>query len=245
MGACLWGGDETALSFAAAGRVWGFDGFEGAPVEVSLIGHKRAVGLPFRVHRVSTFLIPEIVHVGALPVTSVRRTLLDLAGVRHPRTEGALDQALLERQTTLGQVWLLYEEEWTRGRRGIAILRGMLAERTASSAPTQSELERLLMGIVHDFSLPPPVLQHPINLPFGCVHADFCYPEARLVIETDGYAVHSDRASFENDRERDAELLVLGWRTLRFTWAQLKWRREWVAEKIRAHLAATTAPSGT
>jgi very-short-patch-repair endonuclease len=140
-------------------------------------------------------------------------------------------------------MWLLYEEEWTRGRRGIAILRAMLAERTAGAAPTQSELERLLMAVVSDFSLPEPTRQYSITLPFGDVHADFCYPEARLVIETDGYAVHSDRESFERDRERDAELLLLGWRTLRFTWAQLKWRQEWVAETIRAYLA-TSRSSG-
>lgn len=174
----------------------------------------------------------------------MRRTLLDLAGIKHPRLESAIDQALMQGLTSLGQLWLLYEEDWTRGRRGIAILRSHLIDRTVGQAPTESDLELMLAAIVREFALPEPARQYWIDLPGDSIRVDFCYPDARLVIETDGYAFHADRKAFDSDRARDAELQVLGWRVLRFTWAQLRWRREWIAEMIRRNLALAPTPSG-
>jgi very-short-patch-repair endonuclease len=34
--------------------------------------------------------------------------------------------------------------------------------------------------------------------------ADYWWPEARLVVETDGWAAHGTRVRFETDREHDA-----------------------------------------
>lgn len=238
VGACLWAGDCAALSHSAAARVWGLNGFETARVEISTIMAKRNVALPFRVHRVSEPLLDEIENVALLPATSIRRTILDLTGVRHPRAERVLDQALARHLTTLGRMWLLYEAEWTRGRRGIAILRSHLMQRTAGRGPDDSELEFLLDGIIRDFHLPEPHRQFGISLPGKEIRVDYSYPEGQLIIEADSYAFHGDRRTFDSDRERDTELQALGWRVLRFTWAQLKWRREWVAEMIARHLAA-------
>jgi hypothetical protein len=225
MGSCLWAGDGAALSHSAAARVWGLNGFEVAGVEISTVTGKRNVALPFRVHRVNKPLLGEIENVAHLQVTSVRRTILDLTGIRHQRAERVLDQALARELTTLGRMWLLYEAEWTRGRRGIAILRSQLMQRTPGRGPDDSELEFLLDGIIRDFDLPEPHRQFRISL-----------PEGQLVIEADSYAFHGDRPTFDSDRERDVELQALGWRVLRFTWAQLKWRREWVAGMIARHL---------
>lgn len=218
--------------------MWSFNVFASAPVEISTARPKRNVKLSFIVHRVSDALTSEIETVRDLSITSVRRTILDLTGIRHPRSERVLDQALARQLTSIGQMWLLYEEEWTRGRRGIAILRSRLHERTQGNSPDDSELEFLFDDIVRDFGLPEPTRQHPISLPANDIRVDYCYPDARLVIEADSYAYHGDRPAFDSDRERDAELQALGWRVLRFTWAQLKWRREWVADMIHRHLLA-------
>lgn len=239
-GACLWAGDGSVLSHAAAARLWDFNGFSSAAVEISTSRPKRNVSLPFKVHRVSRHLANEVETGLDIPVTSVRRTILDLTGIRHPRAERVLDQALARDQTSLGAMWLLYEEEWTRGRRGIAILRSFLHDRTQGEVPDDSELEFLLDAIVRDFALPQPVRQHPIELSDRTVRVDYCYPDFRLIVEADSYAFHGDRATFDSDRERDAELQALGWRVLRFTWAQLRWRRAWIADMITRHLS----PSG-
>ncbi len=60
-----------------------------------------------------------------------------------------------------------------------------------------------------------------IQVGSGALQVDFHWPAARLVVETDGYAFHSDIHSHEEDRRRDQELKLLGWEVLRFTWQQV------------------------
>lgn len=55
-----------------------------------------------------------------------------------------------------------------------------------------------------------------------------------LVIETDGRAVHLD--SFAEDRRRDAELVRAGFVVLRFTYADVERRPQWVVQVVRAAL---------
>ena len=239
MAATLWAGEGAAVSHRAAARLWGLAGFGNAPVEISTVKAKRNVHLGFQVHRVRDELRTETELVRGVPSTSIRWVLLDLAGTKHHRSEGALDQALAREMTSLGQLWRLYEEQWTRGRRGIAILKSFLMVRTPDNAPDDSELERLLDTIIRDHSLPDPTRQFWIDLPDERVRVDHCYPEARLIIECDSYAWHSDRMTFETDRKRDNELQALGWRVLRFTWAQLRFEPEAVAAMIRRHLASS------
>ena len=238
MAACLWAGPETAASHRAAANLWGWNGFESPPAEISTTSRKRPFGFDIVAHRVDRYLLEEITSVAGIPVTSARRTLLDLCGKKHPRRERALDQALREESVSLPHIWRLYEQEWTRGRRGIAILRDFLVQRTPGEAPTQSELEDMLAKIIKEAGLPAPQRQYEIALPSGTKYIDFAYPELMLAIETDGYAWHGDRESFDGDRDRDNELQTLGWRVLRFSYSMLRWEPERVIATIRAALFA-------
>jgi very-short-patch-repair endonuclease len=67
---------------------------------------------------------------------------------------------------------------------------------------------------------------------------DFVWREERLIVETDGWAAHGTRGSFERDRRRDAELVAAGWRVLRITWRQLEREPAWVARRIEQALRA-------
>ena len=51
---------------------------------------------------------------------------------------------------------------------------------------------------------------------------DFLFPTHRLVVETDGWRHHRSRSAFENDRARDALMARAGYRTLRFTYRQVR-----------------------
>lgn len=233
----LWAGPGSVLWGAAAARKLGLRGFDSAPVEVAVVGDKRHRDVPFKVHRCDEHLRDEVTLVDGLPVTSIKRTLLTLAGQRHPRARGAMDQALAEHLTSLEEMWLFHDQEWTRGRRGIAILRAWLRERTPGLAPTESELEDALWTIVHEAGLPLPLRQHAVVLPSGPIRFDLAYPHLRLAIEGDSYGWHGDRDAFERDRRRDAEAATAGWLVLRFTWAQIRFDRAYVATTIRANHA--------
>ena len=50
---------------------------------------------------------------------------------------------------------------------------------------------------------------------------DFANPGLKVAIEVDGRAFHSDRHSFERDRERQNLLVIRGWIVLRFTWERI------------------------
>jgi len=62
---------------------------------------------------------------------------------------------------------------------------------------------------------------------------DFFWPDARLIVETDGAATHLTRTAFENDRRRDAMLTRAGYRVIRFTWRQLNNEPDLVAATVR------------
>ena len=65
---------------------------------------------------------------------------------------------------------------------------------------------------------------------------DFLWPAQRLIAETDGYETHGTREAFERDRRRDQLLDAAGYRTLRFTWRQLRDEPNRIADTLRAAL---------
>lgn len=242
MAAYLWAGDGSAASKRAAAKLWGFDGFRNAPIEISAVGCPRRLecrlpsGRRVIVHRVDDHLASEIVMVGNMPVTSPRKTVLDLAGMRHGRTEGVLDASLRRSLTNVGQLWLLLEQEWMRGRRGVAILRDLLIPRTEGRAPSDSEMEIRLRRLMDEARLPAPVHQFPFEISSGSIRMDLAYPDRLIDIEADSLSWHWDRDAFERDRRRDNELRARGWIVLRFTWAIIRYDPDYVVATIRAHL---------
>lgn len=238
----LWSGDQSAVSHGAAAKVWGFDSIDRRTVEISTLCRKRTgeVTLPrgaeVIVHRVDEHLLGEIVTMNGLPVTSPRRTLLDLCGRKHRRSGRLLDEALRRHLVNVGDLWLYLEQEWMRGRRGVAILRALLVDRTPGQAPSDSMLELELRALIDSYALPAPVHQYPVEIPAATIHIDIAYPDSMLAIEVDGYSFHMDQEAFERDRERDNELRALGWTVLRFTWAMIRFQPHRTIELIRAHL---------
>ena len=77
---------------------------------------------------------------------------------------------------------------------------------------------------------------HPVRDESGRIVAeiDFAHQGLRIAIEVDGRAYHSDRRSFERDRQRQNTLVVRGWLVLRFTWEQITQRPEEVLAAIDA-----------
>jgi very-short-patch-repair endonuclease len=91
---------------------------------------------------------------------------------------------------------------------------------------TRSALEEL----VAELDLEPP--QHNVLI-HGAVR-DFAWPRHRLVVEADSYSWHRSPTALDDDRERDVTLALAGWRTLRFTHAQVTRRRGYVTAAITA-----------
>jgi len=99
---------------------------------------------------------------------------------------------------------------------------------------TRSELERILLEISREVGLPPPRM----NAVVCGFEVDALWGEQKLIVELDGYAWHSDRAAFEQDRIRDATLQLEGYVVLRITHRRLKYETPAVVELIRRALSA-------
>jgi hypothetical protein len=165
-----------------------------------------------------------------IPVTSVSRTLLDLAEVLNPRQlERALDEAERLRVFDLRAVEELLAR--SRGRRGVRRLSEVLALRRLPE-DTRSGLERTFVEFCRDAELPPPAA----NTVVAGHTVDAVWPAARLVVELDSYSYHHTRKSFEADRARDAGLQVAGYRVLHLTHRRLEAEPEAIARELRSLL---------
>jgi very-short-patch-repair endonuclease len=97
---------------------------------------------------------------------------------------------------------------------------------------TRSDLERKFVSLLRAHALPPPA----VNARLGPYEVDFLWRAERLVVELDGYAYHSSRASFESDRRRDRELQARGFVVLRFTYGEVVDRPGMVVATLKRHL---------
>ena len=138
-----------------------------------------------------------------LPLTTVARTLQDLAATRpEPEVRKALNQALVHRL-------IRTDELRTRTGPGSEVLRRL----ARVTAPTRSGLERRFLKAIEAAAIPQPVKEHPL----GRYIADFYWPEHRLVVETDGWDTHGGPIAFVDDRIRDAELAIRDLTVIRVT----------------------------
>jgi hypothetical protein len=169
-----------------------------------------------------------------IPVTSVARTLLDLAEAVSPtQLRRAFEEADRLELIDMRAIEQLLDR--SRGRRGLKPLAALLATHRGPAPPIRSELERLFLDLCHRADLPPPT----VNAHVEGLEVDALWAEQRLIVELDGYAFHRTRASFEHDRARarDAILQLAGYRVLRVTHRRLAAEPAAVAVAVRSLLA--------
>ena len=172
------------------------------------------------VHR-SRSLGPEHVsEVDGIPVTSVSRTLSDLA-----RT---LDAASLRKTIErANRLRLLDVASLPRTPRLEQALRA------AHLGHVDSDLESDFLALCRSHGIPMPETQALV----AGHRVDFLWRQERVVVETDGWEYHSRRREFRDDRRRDAELTLLGYAPLRFTYDDVHQDAEKTASSVMALLA--------
>lgn len=217
MAAVLACGESAVLSHRSAASVWRLlsrpVGF--VPVDVSVERRFRAPGSDLRVHRVASLPPDETTVRNGIPITTPERTIIDLGGCARAReVEQALAQAERSGLTTRAQVRVLLARYLRRP--GTRALRA-LVDTGATPAFVRSEAETRFRSLIRKARLDAPA----INVSIHGHEVDFLWPAARLVVEIDGFAFHSDAYAFERDRQRDAELTAAGLRVMRVTWRQL------------------------
>jgi very-short-patch-repair endonuclease len=228
-------GDGSVVSHVSAARVWGLLGeSDDRLIDVTTRNRQARPRDGLRIHRCSWLDSEDLTQLHRLPLTTVPRTLIDLAATGSDELERALSEAQARK--------LIYPRELPKlldraeGHCGAARLRRAIE--VEKSGFTRSTAERILRKLVRDAHLPQPRS----NVRVAGYEVDFHWPEQRLVVEIDGFAFHGHRAAFERDRRKDAVLVAAGYRVIGVTWRQLVEKPIAVAALIASALTATRAP---
>lgn len=184
-------------------------------------------------HRTTWLPAHHVGVVDGLPVTTLPRTVFDLAGLasdarrrrRLPwlaehQVARALDDAL-SRSLTLPALHRVLGELGRRGRPGTALMRRLVSARSEGYVATESELEDLVVAVIAAAGLDAPQRQVDLGGETPVGRVDFVYLDARVVIEADGRANHTALLDADGDRWRDLELSAAGFIVIRVTWRQL------------------------
>jgi hypothetical protein len=241
MAAVLICGPDAVLSHLSAAALWGirpasaFATDSGGPLRHPRAGSAIHVTVPPHVrHRrpgVTVHRHPldpqDRGDKEGLPVTTVHRTLLDLAAtIDRRRLEAAINEA--DKLDLTNPESLRAALDRYGGRRGVAVLRRVLDRQTF--ALTDSELERRFLPIAARAGLPLPETGRRLN----GFRVDFYWPDLGLIVETDGLRYHRTPGQQARDRLRDQAHSAAGLTPLRFTHAQIHHERRYVQATLAA-----------
>jgi len=236
MAAVLACGPGAALSHFSAGHLWNVCGSYG-PVEV-LRRSGGATHEGLRLHQTRRLELYEVTLEKGIPVTSVERTLLDLAGrMDAKRIERALVQA--DKSGSLSWPALARILVKRRGRRGAGRLKRIAAEVDPRAIETLSVTEVDFLALWRDTGLPPPA----VNVLLEGHLVDFLWPQQKVVVETDSWAFHGDRPTFERDRQTDVDLVAAGYDVHRATYKMLEREPDRFIANVCRALRTRTASS--
>jgi hypothetical protein len=160
-----------------------------------------------------------------IPVTTVPRTLVDVAGeLSEPELARTVHEAEIRFRISPGSIEavLARRHNWPGARKLRRVLWGDIPV-------TLSRLECLSLAAVRDAALPLPET----NRPASSRRVDCRWPEHRLTVELDSYRYHHTRHSWELDREREREARARGEEFRRYTWTDVTENRRSMLTDLR------------
>jgi very-short-patch-repair endonuclease len=226
-------GRGTVLSHRTAAALWDIRRPRTGPIDVTAPagrqGIERRRGIWVHRCRISQ---EDVATDEKLPVTTVARTLFDLAEVVQyndlKKTTEAADRRNLLQLRELEEIC-----ERGRGRRALKSVRRLISE-LAAPDEGRSPLEIRFAAFVREHRLPTPFQ----NVDVLGNEVDALWPAAKLIGELDSWEFHGHRAAFERYRARDSKLLIAGYRTIRITHRRLDREADRLALEIRELLEA-------
>jgi very-short-patch-repair endonuclease len=203
-------GPGAVLSHRDAAQLWELRQSNSGLIDVTVPsqnGRIRRKGI--RVHRSGRLAPEEVAERSGIPVTTVARTLLDLAD--------AIDMRALRRAVTEAEYRDLFDlaainavVQANPGRRGRKLMTAAVEGRRHR---TRSPLEDRMLAFIVRWGVEEPES----NVWIEGYEVDFLWRRVGLVVELDGLAAHATREAVRRDRKRDRVLWRAGIRTMRLT----------------------------
>ena len=226
--AAVWAcGDGAVLSGRAAAHLLGLVRGGAPPPEVTAPRERRVRGV--RTRRSIRVHPGDAMTWRAIPVTTVARTLVDLAAVLAPDDLArACHEAGVRHGTTPAHVEAVLAR-WGRAP-GAGKLRGVMR---GDVRVTLSKLEERFLARLREAGLALPST----NRPAGGRRVDCRWPGVALTVELDSYRYHHSRHAWEQDRRREREARARGDEFRRYTYGDVfEYPRHMLVE-LRALLA--------
>lgn len=224
VGAYLAVGEPSAVAGPPAMAIWGIAEVSSTPELVvpwgRRVSKKGIQGI--QVSRTRRWTASEMVLFGPVRITSIARTLLDVA----PRLDATALEIALDAAHRKGLELRSFADYLARAVKatipGAATLAELVAVRDPSR-PIETEAETRVFAILRRAGLPLPVPQYWVRTRSGPKRLDFAYPEQRVAIEFDSYEWHgAGRQPFDADKAKDNELGDIGFDRRHITWTMVK-----------------------
>jgi very-short-patch-repair endonuclease len=242
LASCWAGGERTVVSHRAAAALWDLPGGREV-VEITCPRWQRTQKHGHLVvHETRLLTSADVTVRGAIPCTTVERTIFDLAGVAGSGTvDLAIDSALRRELTTVSALVGIGDRVAKRGRGGSARFRAALAQRDPDQVLPESEPERLLAAALVRRGLPRPVHQFVVRNVMGAFIArvDVAYPDDRIIVEYESYAHHTGKVALARDGARRNAMVGSGYTVITATAEDLRDGAGRVADAVRRSLNAT------
>lgn len=224
-------GNGAVLCGRAAAYLWGL--MKGEPPSPEVIGvtERQIEGLSTR--RARRLDPRDTAVVDGIPVTTVARTLVDLAAeLSAEALARACHEAGVRYRTTPRDVLTVLARRPRS--RGAANLRRIVE---GDIPVTLSTLEARFLKLLESDGLPLPAT----NRMAGGRRVDCRWPRHRLTVELDGYRFHNSRHSWEQDRRREREARARGDDFRRYTYGDVLENQESMLAELRSVLTKNPA----
>jgi very-short-patch-repair endonuclease len=233
LGALLWAGPDSFVSFQAAGWFWALDGIAARRVQIWVPRNVRSPKV--LVHRGEVDVADRRM-LGPIRLTPAR-TLVDLAGVLDDEDLNAVVEDAIHRGlTTASAIARRLDVLGGKGRPGSGRLREILEDRGSQRAAA-SRLEVKIWRVLRAKGLRP-VRQHPVRCGPTTYFLDCAFPEWRVAVEGFGDKFHRGARQRKRELRRLADLATVQWRVLPVTWEEITDTPDDVVARIVTTLAA-------
>jgi hypothetical protein len=231
----------AVISHWTAGWLWGL--FRTSTTTHLIVPKQRRRRPEFHLHRASLRAV-DATEIDGIPVTSLARTLLDLAALVKPERLAKLLKRANELEDDEGRGLFDLAEvsellSRSKGHPGHRPLTRALRIYRDDPAVIRSDLEDEFRTLVRRAGLPAPAS----NVNVAGYEIDCWWEDAQFGVELDVYATHGSPLSFEQDRIRIDDLMALGIEVTRVTDVRLEEEPQKVMQRLRGHLARRRWPA--
>ncbi len=241
MAALVAAGEGAVLSHRSAARRLGLDVPRDESVHITIHASRKAKVRGAKVWRSRNIGSRDIGNRGPLRLTSLPRTLIDLAAILDDgELRAAFDSAL--RQNTANAAWISRVlNRHGPGRRGVGRLRALVDEYHRGDEVPDSALESLGVELARATGHKPRLHLNVLDGAQHVAEVDLAWPELNLCVQFDGWKTHGTRAAFVRDRACDRALVKLGWTVLRYPWDDVVRESDVVVEDLVRILSRASA----